>query len=70
QDQSGFLLSGLFSSEGMEQVFVWPSCYNHQLFSFQEALDWRSEVCKFFLFIFLEKPLNLLLCGQRFGSPL
>ncbi|KAH0915061.1 hypothetical protein HID58_029507 [Brassica napus] len=48
-DQSGFLLSGLFSSEGMEQVFVWPSCYNHQLFSFQEALDWRFLVPSDFL---------------------
>ncbi|KAH0850474.1 hypothetical protein HID58_095521 [Brassica napus] len=47
--QSGFLLSGLFSSEGMEQVFVWPSCYNHQLFSFQEALDWRFLVPSDFL---------------------
>ncbi|WZZ09188.1 hypothetical protein YC2023_095109 [Brassica napus] len=49
EDQSGFLLSGLFSSEGMEQVFVWPSCYNHQLFSFQEALDWRFLVPSDFL---------------------
>ncbi|XP_013598204.1 PREDICTED: uncharacterized protein LOC106306216 [Brassica oleracea var. oleracea] len=25
----------------MEQVLVWPSCFHHRLFSFQEALDWR-----------------------------